>query len=166
MAVREQRGEHVRCDMPRKQGRTAQARSLRQSGTRTEKLLWGILRARQVCGLKFRRQHPIGPFFADFACVSRKLVVEIDGGYHEEIVEADARREAFLRNEGWDIIRFPVEVVEEDPVAVAVGIAKHLGLDFQVCKRMGTGPGFAKAPAQNNDTLPPGGSRGTSGEGR
>jgi len=58
--------------------RKQKARHLRAGQTKSEGLLWSILRAKQVCGLKFRRQHPIGSYFADFACVSKKLVIEID----------------------------------------------------------------------------------------
>ena len=63
----------------------SRARLLRENATQSESLLWQLLRRKQLCGLKFRRQHPIGPFFADFACVSRKLVIEIDGGYHDVV---------------------------------------------------------------------------------
>jgi adenine-specific DNA-methyltransferase len=62
---------------------TAKARALREAQTQAESLLWNVLRARRLCGLKFRRQFPIAPFIVDFACVARKLVVEIDGGYHD-----------------------------------------------------------------------------------
>ncbi len=124
--------------------RTDHARLLRSTETKTEKLLWGVLRGKQVCGLKFRRQHPIGPYFADFACVSHKLVVEIDGGYHDAVTESDFRREAFLKDEGWNVLRFSDRDVEEDPEAVAIGIAKHLGLEYQFRKRAGTGSGMKK----------------------
>jgi very-short-patch-repair endonuclease len=80
---------------------THRARSLRETQNKSEKLLWSILRGKQVCGLRFCCQHPIGPFFADFACVTKTLVVEIDGGYHDLIGEADLQREEFLRKEGW-----------------------------------------------------------------
>jgi very-short-patch-repair endonuclease len=78
---------------------THRARSLRETKNTSEKLLWSILRGKQVCGLRFRCQHPIGTFSADFACVTKRLVVEIDGGYHDLIGEADLQREEFLRKE-------------------------------------------------------------------
>ena len=59
-----------------------------------------------MAGAKFRRQHPIGPYFADFACIARKLVIEIDGDHHAFQVEADARRSAAMEREGWRILRF------------------------------------------------------------
>jgi len=63
----------------RPQKRTERAKDLRRTGSRAEQVVWELLRAHRMAGLKFRRQHPIGPFFADFACVARKLVIEIDG---------------------------------------------------------------------------------------
>lgn len=144
---------------------TDRARSLRRSETKTEKLLWSLLRGKQVCGLKFRRQHPIGPFFADFACVSHKLVVELDGGYHDSVAEADLSRQATIENEGWSVIRFSDQEVQQAPEAVAIGIAKHLGLTYEYRKRAGTGSGMKSIRAPNHrqngsrtDTLPAGGS--------
>lgn len=58
---------------------TQRAKSLRRTQTETEGLLWSTLRRKQLCGMKFRRQHPIEPYLADFACVSKRLVVELDG---------------------------------------------------------------------------------------
>ena len=60
------------------------ARALRRQQTEAEALLWRHLRSRQVLGLKFRRQHPIGPYFADFACIDIGLVIELDGGQHAD----------------------------------------------------------------------------------
>ena len=135
---------------------TKRARSLRRAETKSEKLLWSLLRDKQVCGLKFRRQHPIGPFFADFACVSRKLVVEIDGGYHDAIGENDLSREASIQREGWSFIRFSDLDVEQDPEAVAMGIAKHLGLHYEFQKRSGTGSGMdsVKSPSRRQPSRP------------
>lgn len=56
------------------------ARALRQAMTDAERRLWFHVRNRHLAGYRFRRQHPIGPYFADFACVERRLVVELDGG--------------------------------------------------------------------------------------
>ena len=117
------------------------AKQLRKSQTKTESLLWSVLRARQLCNLKFRRQFPIGPFNVDFACCQRRLVVEVDGDYHDLVAEADLAREEFIREQGWDIIRFSNEEVEDNPVAVGVAIARSLGLEFEFNKRKGTGSG-------------------------
>ncbi len=104
------------------------ARKLREQQTEAESLLWSVLRGRRLCGLKFRRQHPIEPFYADFACVEQKLIVEIDGGYHDYTFQADASRQAKMENEGWEFFRVSTEDVLEDLEAVARGIAGHLGL--------------------------------------
>ncbi len=72
--------------------------------TDVERRVWSPLRNRQVNGYKFRRQATIGPFVVDFLCVEAALVVELDGGQHNEVV--DARRSAFLRERGYRVIRF------------------------------------------------------------
>jgi very-short-patch-repair endonuclease len=118
------------------------ARSLRQRETKSESLLWAVLRGSQLNGLKFRRQHPIGPYFADFACVSRRLVIEIDGGYHDAVGEADLNREAYLHAHGWKVIRFSTEEVENDVELVARAIASQLELEFDFQKRDAQGSGM------------------------
>jgi very-short-patch-repair endonuclease len=82
------------------QDETTRARELRRDGSRAERICWEILRDRRMNGPKFRRQHAIGPYFADFACVSRTLVIEIDGDHHAFQVDADARRTAAMECEG------------------------------------------------------------------
>jgi very-short-patch-repair endonuclease len=82
------------------------ARRLRHAQTDAESRLWARLRARQICGAKFRRQHSIGPFIADFCCVEYGLVVELDGGQHASQADADARRSAVLTNYGYRVLRF------------------------------------------------------------
>ena len=135
--------------MAKRHERTNRARSLRRTETKSEKLLWSLLRAKQICGLKFRRQHPVGPFFADFACVSTKLVVEIDGGYHDEMGESDLSRQAYLEEHGWSVIRFTDRDVIDDPESVAIAIARHLGLSFDYLQRKGTGSGMENIDAPN-----------------
>jgi very-short-patch-repair endonuclease len=82
------------------------ARKLRSDITDAEKKLWEHFRDRQLCGAKFRRQHPIGPFITDFCCMERGLVVEIDGGQHASQVEADQQRTVFIEKQGYRIMRF------------------------------------------------------------
>ena len=113
------------------------ARELRRQHTESEALLWSLLRNKQVCGLKFRRQHPVPPFILDFACVSRKLCVELDGDYHDAQFEKDLDRKTWLRDRGWDTVRFSNEEVIADPEQVAIAIARHLGLDYAFTKRSG-----------------------------
>jgi adenine-specific DNA-methyltransferase len=113
------------------------ARQLRQHITEAEVLLWSLLRDKQVCGLKFRRQHPVPPFILDFACVSRKLCVELDGDYHDAQPDKDLDRETWLRGRGWDTIRFSNDEVLANPELVAIAIARHLGLEYAFTKRSG-----------------------------
>lgn len=84
------------------------ARRLRREATFPERLLWNKLRNGQLSGLKFRRQHPVGPYIADFACFDLKLLIELDGDTHGADAQArrDASRTAFLEQEGWRVIRF------------------------------------------------------------
>ena len=88
--------------------RVVRARELRQHQTDAEALLWSHLRGRQLLGLKFRRQHAIAPYFADFACLEVGLVIELDGGQHNEDAAAahDRQREAFMRQAGFTTLRF------------------------------------------------------------
>ena len=78
------------------------ARELRRSSPDAGRAIWSALRSRQLDGYKFRRQHLIGRFFADFACVEAVLVVELDGGQHleAEAIEADARRTRAMKPNG------------------------------------------------------------------
>jgi very-short-patch-repair endonuclease len=84
---------------------TLKARNLRKRQTDAEKLFWHHVKAKRFLGYKFRRQFPIGPYYADFVCVEEKLVVEIDGGQHCENA-GDMERTFFLNQEGYKVIRF------------------------------------------------------------
>ena len=81
------------------------ARTMRRDPTRGEARLWRALRTRQIDGLKFRRQVPIGPFIADFFCPAMRLVVEIDGATHTDSV-ADAARDRWMHAQGLVVLRF------------------------------------------------------------
>jgi very-short-patch-repair endonuclease len=108
--------------MARRPKRIDLARSLRKQEVPAEARLWRALRSRALAGYKFRRQHPIGPYIVDFACVECKLVVELDGLSHVPRESADRERTKFLEGEGWCVIRFwNTEVYEElEPVKEAV----------------------------------------------
>jgi very-short-patch-repair endonuclease len=82
------------------------SRKLRRDQTDAESKLWARLRSRQLCDTKFRRQHPIGPFIADFCCVERGLVIELDGGQHAAQSKRDQRRSTFLERTGYRVLRF------------------------------------------------------------
>jgi adenine-specific DNA-methyltransferase len=105
---------------------TARARDLRKRQTEAESLLWYVLRGRRLCGLKFRRQFPIEPFIADFACVEERLIVEVDGGYHDYTYADDQSRQQRLEQSGWKVLRFSNEEVLDDVEAIAIAIARHL----------------------------------------
>lgn len=94
------------------------ARALRRDGSRAERICWELLRAHRMDGLKFRRQHPIGPYFADFACASRKLIIEIDGDHHAFQIDADARRTAALEQAGWRVLRFWANHMVQNPEGI------------------------------------------------
>jgi very-short-patch-repair endonuclease len=78
---------------------------LRQNATDAERRLWAMLRNRRLQSYKFRRQHPIVRFIVDFACTKHRLVIEADGGQHNESA-ADTRRTAWLESQGWRVIGF------------------------------------------------------------
>ncbi|NCT70782.1 MAG: endonuclease domain-containing protein [Xanthomonadaceae bacterium] len=80
------------------------SRRLRRTMTDAELKLWKVLRGRRLEGLKFRRQHPIPPYVADFCCIEKKLIVELDGSQHT--TRLDAARTRILRSQGWAILRF------------------------------------------------------------
>ena len=102
------------------------ARRLRRDQTNAEQALWARLRDRQLCGAKFRRQHPIGPFVADFCCPRRKLVVELDGGQHAEEAASDEKRSRFLEAQGYRVLRFWNHDVLQNTEAVVERIAEAL----------------------------------------
>ncbi|HEY3304404.1 MAG TPA: endonuclease domain-containing protein [Candidatus Binatia bacterium] len=94
------------------------ARRLRRDQTEAERRLWTRLRARQLCGVKFRRQYPIGSFIVDFCCFEHRLVIELDGGQHARQTAADQRRSAVLVSFGYRVLRFWDNEVMEDIDAV------------------------------------------------
>ena len=94
--------------MSQKKNLTPLARQFRKRSTDSEKALWKNLRNRQLNGIKFQRQQPIGSYVVDFVSAERKLVVEIDGGHHSEsetVVKDDDKR-IWLEGEGFQVLRF------------------------------------------------------------
>jgi len=84
---------------------TRRARALRRTSTDAERLLWDRVRNRGLGGYKFRRQVPIGPYIADFACVSEGLVVELDGSQHHEQAAEDRQRTQWMESAGYRVLR-------------------------------------------------------------
>ncbi len=90
------------------------ARDLRQRQTTAEAILWECLRSRRLYGFKFRRQHNIGSFIADFYCHEARLVIEVDGSVHKQHRERDAERDAWMRACGLTVLRFENRRVFDD----------------------------------------------------
>jgi len=100
------------------------ARRLRQQLTLAETILWAALKGRQLNGLKFRCQHPVGRFIVDFYCPSRKLVIEIDGGSHVQQKAYDQARTEHLESFGYRVLRFQNEEVLNNLATVLSRIAE------------------------------------------
>ncbi|EIJ38032.1 isoleucyl-tRNA synthetase [Galbibacter orientalis DSM 19592] len=100
----------------------------KKHSTDAEKILWESLRTKKLEGFKFRREHIIDEFIVDFVCLSQRLIVEVDGGYHSqpEIQQADALRTEILEDLGYKVIRFANEEVIGDIDTVLSKIAKEL----------------------------------------
>jgi adenine-specific DNA-methyltransferase len=107
-------------------------RTLRKEMTDAEQVLWRVLRGRQLSGLKFRRQHPFGDYILDFVCLENLLVIEVDGGQHEEQAEYDEVRTHQLHKAGFHVLRFwnnevlkEIEAVKEKIWMVVRGLQPH-----------------------------------------
>jgi very-short-patch-repair endonuclease len=98
------------------------ARDLRIRQTAAEVMLWEALRNRRLDGVKFRRQHPVGPFVIDFCCPERRLAIEVDGGIHAAQHDDDAERQALIVAAGYQVLRFPNEAVRDNLPAVLAAI--------------------------------------------
>jgi very-short-patch-repair endonuclease len=101
---------------------------MRKHMTKAEVVLWVQFRSLNTIGYKFRRQHPIGPYIADFVHIKGRLLVELDGATHSTLEEVayDQRREAYLRARGWTVVRFWNSTVYKDVGWVAFEIARRL----------------------------------------
>ncbi len=113
---------------PSSRDSVAKSRELRRNSTKPESLLWSALRSGRLAGLKFRRQHPIGPYVADFYCHAVNLVVEIDGMSHDDRGEYDRERTEYLSRSGLKVIRVLNDDVFEDLEAVIPYIAREAGV--------------------------------------
>ncbi|MBL0403418.1 endonuclease domain-containing protein [Microvirga aerilata] len=88
--------------------RRERAKQLRSNDTGPEQVLWRALKNIPVYGSHFRRQVPIGPYVADFACLKARLIIELDGGHHsqDDIAIKDEHRTRWLESEGYRVVRF------------------------------------------------------------
>ncbi len=111
--------------MAHREDRTGRARALRQTATFAEDKLWQALRGGRLEGHKFRRQFGIGRYFADFACETLRLVIELDGGVHDDEAQAlkDYWRQQEIEALGWTVLRFRNEEVTGDLAGVLARIA-------------------------------------------
>ncbi len=103
------------------------AKENRRKMTESESVLWEALR-RLHCGYHFRRQHPIGDYIADFICLKKKLVVEVDGGYHNNPMQQqnDQMRTDYLERKGYTVIRFKNEEISDDLHEVIMRIKEQV----------------------------------------
>ena len=105
------------------------ARGLRQRQTEAERILWTRLRNTQLNGVKFRRQQPIGIYIVDFVSFDKRLIIELDGGQHNEVqmIEKDEQRTRWLKGENFKVIRFWDNDVLANIDGVLIQIKEALG---------------------------------------
>ena len=101
------------------------AKSLRREMTDGERLLWQRIRGEQL-GVKFRRQHPLGAYVADFACLAPLLIVEIDGSQHLMQQAYDRQRDEFFISHGFDVMRFAANLPFSDLRAIVEAIYNRI----------------------------------------
>ena len=121
----------IRRRSTRRPEQIAFARDQRQTANEFAGDVWQLLRGRRLLGEKFRREHPMGPYTLDFACLDLKLDVEIDGVDHqtEEGKARDQRRDAYLRQHGFEVLRIDGYRVTQDMAGVreeVEGVVKRL----------------------------------------
>lgn len=105
---------------------TLTPRQIHYCATAAERRLWRHLRAHRLAGCAFTRQHPLGPYIVDFACLERGLVIEVDGMSHRGKDEYDWIRSRYLRTRGFRVLRFSNDRVLLDTRAVLRSIGRHL----------------------------------------
>ena len=101
------------------------ARGLRREMSLPEVMLWQRLRLRP-CGVKFRRQHPVGAYVADFYAAEAKMIVEVDGAAHDARAERDAVRDEWLKGQGLVVVRVAASDVLKDVDAVVDGVVRMI----------------------------------------
>src|ERR1017187_9806783 len=99
--------------LARTAGQIDRARELRKTPTETERAAWHLLRGLRSRGFKFRRQHPVGSYIADFCCTELRLIVELDGSVHGQ--PSQARSDAHLKSMGYTVLRLPNGIVLQTP---------------------------------------------------
>ena len=112
--------------LERKPTATTLARNLRKNMTDAERLLWRHLRAKRFANVKFNRQVPVDQYIADFCSFEHRLIVEVDGGQHDENRKADDERTKYLESKGFKVIRFWNNEVLANIEGVLTEIDRHL----------------------------------------
>jgi len=141
-------------------GLVDRARELRQKQTPAEDIAWELLRDRRFEGLKFRRQHQLGNYIADFCCAEHKLDIEVDGDVHRstEVIAKDAQRDAYLRSMGYTVLRFQNQFVLDRPEEFLSQIAAALASPPSSPTLLPPGEGSSGLPSTSG--------RGARGEGK
>ena len=108
--------------------KTILARNLRKNSTIQERRLWNLLKNRQFHNLKFKRQQPIGDYIVDFICKEAKIIIEIDGGQHNEPknIEYDKSRTEYLNTLGYKVIRFWNNEIYENIEGVVLRLKEEI----------------------------------------
>src|SRR4051794_20513264 len=106
LSRRERERQYMNRKLTLSGNRNAGARRLREQQTAAETKLWDWLRSRRFQGHKFRRQFAVGPYFTDFCCIQRRLIIELDGYQHLRMRDDDANRTAYLNQRGFRVMRF------------------------------------------------------------
>jgi type I restriction enzyme, S subunit len=109
-------------------GLVEKAREMRKKQTPAEDMFWELVRNRRFMDLKFRRQHQFGDYVADFYCHEHRLVIELDGGVHDAQHKKDHKRDAWMKAQGYTVLRFKNEQLLDDPEVVFMRIAASLPL--------------------------------------
>ena len=109
------------------------AKEMRNNPTEAEKVLWQFLVGGQM-GEHFRRQHPVAGYIPDFVCLKKRLIIEIDGGYHQETTQQteDKTRQNWLESMGYKVLRFTNEDIFHDIESVITTINNNIDLPFKV----------------------------------
>jgi very-short-patch-repair endonuclease len=107
------------------------AKKLRRDMTDAERKLWLRLNLRQLGGVKFRKQVPVDPYIADFACLEHLLIIELDGGQHDENRAKDEKRTRYLEAKGYRVLRFWNTDVMRNIDGVMEAIAREIGMKIE-----------------------------------
>ena len=107
------------------------ARTLRKNSTPQERKMWSILRNHKFYGLEFKRQYPVGGYIVDFICREKHIIIEIDGGQHNEEVniESDSKRTEYLNSRGYKVYRFWNNDIDNNIEGVYQALFKICGIE-------------------------------------